>query len=407
MPVYLYTAINGAGERVSGSEAAEDERQLAQILHKKGYLLTTVKTNKKKKGLVSVLSFLENFQSVSLTEKLMFTRNLQVMVAAGIPLPKSLEVLAKQTGNKRFKTTLLEVQKMVVQGKTFSDALEEYPKVFSDLFVSMVRVGEESGTLEKVTEQVMVQLEREHEVKSKVLGAMLYPAVIITAMTGIGTLMLLVVVPQLAQVFDELGVELPLTTRLVIGFGTFTAERWYILFPAVFLSVGILFRLWKTKSGKRIVDTLVLKAPIFSGIVRKSNAALMTRTLSSLIASGVPIVRSLEITAHVVGNVYFQDSLAASSKKVGKGSKLSEALGEYDNIYPIMVVQMIAVGEETGETGKILGKLAEFFEGEVSDVTKNLTSILEPILMLLIGAVVGFFAISMIQPMYSMLGAIQ
>ena len=406
MPVYFYTAINGAGERVSGSETAEDERQLANILHEKGYLLTTVKTDEKKKRLVFALSFLQDFQGVSLTEKLMFARNLQVMVEAGIPLPKSLEVLAEQAGNKRFKTVLLEVQEMVVKGKTFSEALEEYPKIFSDLFVNMVRVGEESGTLGKVIEQVMVQLDREHDVKSKVLGAMLYPAVIITAMMGIGTLMLLVVVPQLAQVFDELGVELPLTTRVVIGFGTLMAEQWYILFPAIFLSVGILFRLWKTKAGKRIVDTIVLKMPIFSTIVRKSNAALMTRTLSSLISSGVPIVRSLEITAHVVGNVHFQDSLTACSKEVGKGAKLSEALGKYKDIYPIMVIQMIAVGEETGETGKILAKLAEFFEGEVADVTKNLTSILEPVLMLIIGAVVGFFAISMIQPMYSMLGSI-
>lgn len=408
MPVYLYTAIDGAGEKIEGSETAENETQLAKILHEKGYLLTKAKTDdgKKKRSAFSFSSF-QNFRGVSITDKLMFTRNLQVMVEAGIPLPRALEVLAQQTEKRRFKTVLLEVQKMVVEGKTFSEALAEYPKIFSDLFVNMVKVGEESGTLDTVIEQLMLQLEQEHEVKSKVMGALLYPAVILTAMTGIGALMLIVVVPQLAKVFDELGVELPLTTRFVVAFGVLLAEWWYIMFPAFILGIGGLVRLWKTKPGKRLVDTVILKVPVFSGIVRKANAALMTRTLSSLIASGVPIVRSLEITSHVVGNVHFQDSLAASGKEVGKGAKLSAILEKHSHIYPVMITQMISVGEETGETGKILAKLAEFFEAEIANVTKNLTSIIEPLLMLVIGAAVGFFAISMIQPMYSMLSAIQ
>ena len=407
MPTYFYTAIGKTGEKIKGSEAAQDERQLARLLRDKGLILTTVKNAQEKKRLISFVSFFEGFGGVSLTDKLLFTRNLQVMIEAGIPLPKSLDVLAAQTKNKRFKTTMLEVKKQVVQGKTLSEALGEYPKVFPELFFNMVKVGEESGTLGQVLGQLTLQLERQHELRSKVVGALLYPAVIVCAMIGIGILMLVVVVPQLAAVFKDLGVELPLTTRLVIGLGTLMAERWYLLFPGILLFLFILFQLLRTKPGKRVTDTISLKLPILSGVIQKANAALMTRTLSSLISSGVPIVRSLEITSRVVGNVYFRDSLAKAAVEVGKGAKLSDSLQAYSSVYPIIVIQMISVGEETGETGKILAKLADFFEEEVATVTKNLTSVIEPLLMLVIGAVVGFFAISMVQPMYSLLSGLQ
>ena len=407
MPNFSYTAIGKTGEKVKGSEVAEDERKLARLLREKGLIVTTIKSGEEKKRFISSVSFFEGFRGVSLTDKLLFTRNLQVMVEAGIPLPKSLDVLAAQTKNKRFKATMMDVKKQVVQGKSLSEALGEYPKIFPELFFNMVKVGEESGTLEQVLGQLTLQLERQHELRSKVVGALLYPAVIVCAMIGIGILMLVVVVPQLAAVFKDLGVELPLTTRLVIGLGTFMAERWYVLFPAILAFLFVVFQLTKTKPGKRVTDTIFLKLPIVSGVIQKANAALMTRTLSSLISSGVPIVRSLEITSRVVGNVYFRDSLASAAKEVGKGAKLSDSLQAYSSVYPIIVIQMISVGEETGETGKILAKLADFFEEEVTTVTKNLTSVIEPLLMLVIGAVVGFFAISMIQPMYSLLSGLQ
>ena len=235
----------------------------------------------------------------------------------------------------------------------------------------------------------------------------MYPAVVITAMFGVGALMLILVVPMLAVTFEDLGVDLPLTTRIIIFLGDMLSRFWFIVFPGIFGAGIVVLRLTRTSSGKRMFDALVLRLPILGNIIRKTNAALMIRTLSALISAGVPIVRGLEIASKVVGNVHFQDSLVVASDKVAKGEKLSDTLRKYTNLYPIMVPQMIAVGEETGETGSILRKLAEFFEGEVSQITKNLTSIIEPILMLIIGAAVGFFAISMIQPMYGMLGSLQ
>ncbi len=407
MPVYLYTAITSAGEKVSGTEEAEDERQLARVLQGKGYLLTTAKVQQPGSKLFSSRSFFEKLHPVSLTDKLLFCRNLEVMVASGIPLPRTLDILSAQARNGNFRNILIDVKKKVVEGRSFSDAMSAHQEVFSDLFINMIKVGEESGTLERVLQQLTLQLEHSHELRSRILGALMYPSVVVVAMIGVGTMMLIFVIPKLADTFDDLGVSLPLTTRVVIAVGKFLAERWYIAFPVLFALLALVFRFIKTKPGKRMLDRVLLKTPLFGNIVRKANSALMTRTLSSLIASGVPIVRSLEVTSQVVGNTYFQDSIRISAQEVGKGGKFSASLKKYGHLYPIVVVQMIEVGEETGETGTILGKLAEFYEEEIGQITKNLTSIIEPILMLVVGAAVGFFAISMIQPMYGMLGELQ
>jgi type IV pilus assembly protein PilC len=215
------------------------------------------------------------------------------------------------------------------------------------------------------------------------------------------------VVPKLAATFEELGTELPPTTRFVIGLGTFLAQKWFLVVLIIGILVFFLRLSLKTKNGKKILDGLVLKLPAVSALVKKTNSASTSRTLSSLIASGVPLLRSLEIISGTLGNFYFHQAITDSIDKVRKGQKLSEALSLYQNLYPPLVIQMLEVGEETGETAEILGKLSDFFEDEVTNTTKNLSAVIEPVMMLLVGGAVGFFAISMIQPMYSMLGAIK
>lgn len=407
MPTYFYTAISSKGERTSGTEIAKNEHELARILRDKGYLTTSAVLHEKKRGGFHLFGFFEKFRGVALSERLLFVRNLNVMAASGVPLSRALDVLALQTKSKRFGDIVTNVRERVVQGQTMSQAMGVHPEAFSELFINMIKAGEESGTLEEVLSHLTLQLEREYDLRSKIKGALMYPAVIVTAMIGVGVLMLTLVVPKLAETFEELGVDLPLTTRLVIATGTFLAERWYLAFPLFFLLVFLFWRAIKTPMGKQIIDTWSLKVPVISGIIQKTNTALMTRTLSSLISSGVPIVRALEITSQVVGNLHFRESLSVSSEKVRKGTKLSASLKEYEHLYPLMVTQMIEVGEETGETGSMLAKIAEFFESEVTNTAKSLTSILEPILMLLVGIVVGFFAISMIQPMYSLISGFQ
>ena len=409
MPKYFYTAKSLKGEEKSGVLEAKDIKGLAQELHEQGFILIKAipegeqsKRSPTKFWWGTLLSF-----GVSLTEKMFFTRNLQVMISAGLPLPKAIETLASQAKSKKFKLVLSNIKEEIVKGKNFSDTLAQEPNIFSELFQNMIKVGEESGTLEEVLKVLALQMERERDIKSKVKGAMIYPSIIICAMLGIGILMLVTVVPQLAETFKELEIELPLTTRIVIGFANFLTQKWYLVIVIFFVSIFLFWRGLKTKSGKKIFDSFSLKFPIISPIIKNTNSAYTVRTLGSLISAGVPLPRALEITSRTLGNVFYKTALSEAAEKVRKGEKMSETLKLYENIYPLTVIQMVSVGEETGETSAILSKLADFYEEEVSNATKNLASVIEPVLMLIIGAVVGFFAVSMIQPMYSMLGAIK
>jgi len=406
MPKYFYIAKSLKGEEKSGTLEAKNEKELAKILRQEGYLLIRSESEerefKKRKFGIS----LPFFGGVSLSEKMVFTRNLKVMIKAGIPLPRALKTLSGLTKSKKFEKAILGIMEEIMKGKSFSDSLAKYPDIFSDIFQSMVKVGEEAGTLEEVLGTLTLQMERQNEMKSKIIGALIYPAVIIMAMLGIGFLMLIMVVPQLAKTFDELGAELPPTTKVIIFIGTFLANYWYLLPLIILVLVILLRRILKTKSGKRIFDTLTLKIPIVSSLIKKTNSASMVRTLSSLITAGVPIVRSLEIISGAMGNIFYKEAIIDATERVRKGSKLSEVLMKYENIFSSLVIQMIAVGEETGQTSDILGNLADFYEEEVTNSAKNLTSAIEPIIMLIIGGAVGFFAISMIQPMYGMLGSL-
>ncbi len=403
MPSYSYIAKTFSGEKKTGILEAKNEHDLARVLRQEGYVLISAesdgKINKKRKFRL-VIPF---FNNVSLPEKMIFTRNLQVMISAGISLPRALNTIASQTKSRKLKNALLGISEEITKGRSFSDALSEYLNIFSEVFASMVKVGEEAGTLEEVLGILTRQMERKYELESKIKGALIYPAVIIIAMIGIGVAMLILVVPKLADTFRELNIELPLTTRIVVASGTLLAKFWYLLPIGIFLFIMLLRIILRTTTGKLIFDSLFLKIPIISSIIIKTNSAYTVRTLGSLIASGVPIVRSLEITAGTLGNIYYKRAMTSASEQMKKGAKLSQLLDQYRNIYPSVLIQMMAVGEETGQMANMLQKLADFFEEEVANTTKNLSAVIEPVLMLIIGAVVGFFAISMIQPMYSMI----
>ena len=410
MPKYSFTAKSQKGETYSGNREAKDELDLARTLRQEGYVLISAIAENRDRPLMglslfsSIFSFLGGVPS---KEKMIFARNIKVMIGAGVPLPKTLETLSRQTKSKQLIKALLGIKNEVVRGKSFSEALSGYPKIFSEFFINMVKVGEESGTLENNIAILVRQMEREQDLKSKIQSALMYPAVIIFAMVGIGILMLITVVPKLSETFEDLGVELPLATKIVIGFASFLTERWYV---AIFiLSVFLLLAQAgiKTKAGKKIFGSLSLKIPVISPIVKKTNSAYMVRTLSALMSAGVPLVRSLEIISNTMGNFHYKKAVSQAIEAVKKGGKLSEGLKPYRELFSLTVIQMIEVGEETGESSDVLEKLGDFFEEEVAVATKNLASIIEPILMLVIGATVGFFAISMIQPMYSMLQGLE
>ena len=406
MAIYSYTAKSFSGENKAGTIEAENEKALAHILRQEGYLLIkaqSTQTNPKNKG---ILDFFNNFKKISLVDKIFFTRNLQIMISAGMPLPRALRILSEQTQNKKFEKSIKDIESEVTKGQSLSDSLSRHHDVFSDLFISMIKVGEESGTIEKVLKNLTYQMEREKELTSKVKGAMTYPLVILVLMILIGIAMIILVVPKMTAVFKEMNVQLPATTRFIMGMGGFFSKYWYWMPVVLALGYFLKRELSKSKSFKKSVDGFVLRAPVISGIIKQINTATTARTLSSLIDAGVPIVKSLEIVADTMGNYYYNEAILKSAREVQKGRKLSDSLTPYQNIYPSIMIQMIAIGEETGDTSGILTKIADFYEEEVSNTTKNLSSIIEPLLMVIIGAAVGFFAISMIQPMYSMGGSI-
>ncbi len=402
MPKYIYTAKDiASGESVGGEKEARDEHALAAGLRSSGFLVTSVRVVQAT-STVSV-RFLDHFISVPLKEKMTFTRNLSVMVSSGLTVSKAVMNLSVQTKNKTFQKILLEVYEDVQSGKTLSEGLAKYPKVFNELFTSMVYVGEVSGNLEEVLDILALQLEKEHDLLSKVRGALIYPSVIMIAMIGIAILMLTYILPRITGVFKDMDVTLPASTRFIMGVSDFMQHH---AFLSIGLCVGSVIgvRLFAaTTIGKRFFDWLFLRLPIVGSIIVKVNCARFARIYSSLLKSGVSVMDALAIVKKTLTNVYYQEALEGAISEVQKGVDLSSVILRYPRIFPILVPQIVQVGEETGKTEMVLRKLAEFYEEEVSQITKNMSSIIEPILMLLIGGGVGFFAIAMLTPMYSVM----
>lgn len=404
MPNYFYKAKNFSGKTITGVLPSKDIHQLAQDLKNNDLIL--IEAVLEGENIKKILNFnLPSFR-VSLKEKIMMTRNLWIMVSTGLSIVRCLSLLSGQTKNSRFKKALLNVQEEVNKGKGFSESLEKHKDIFSELFLSMVKIGEESGTLEEVLKILSLQMEKEYQLKSKVQSAMIYPGIILLAMLGIGAIIMIFVFPQLTQFFQSLNVSLPIYTKIIIWFGNFFTNFWYfILLGAAILFFGFI-KTVKTKKGKWIFDTVLIKLPIISSLVKKNNSAVFIRSLSSLNSSGVPLVRSLEIIQGTVNNSYYKKAILESIEKVKKGDNLSSALKVYENIFPFGAIEIIEVGEETGKSSVILKKLAEFYEEEVITIAENLSAVIEPLLILLLGGGVAFFAFSVIEPMYSILGAI-
>lgn len=413
MPSYNYKAKTLSGELISGSMEAKDEKELAKIiLEKKGHILTSIGGGKEKAGEIGKELFQGKLgkkqfsfkRGVSLVDKLMFTRHLGVMIGAGFPFDKSLTVLAGQSKNQKFQEIILQVHKDVTKGESFSNALKKHPKVFSHLYWSMVKVGEETGNLTEVLDILAEQMKKDHELISRVKGAMMYPAVILVAMLLIGSVMMVVIIPKFSELFEELNVDLPLTTQVIMSVGNFLAQNWYVMPLGVLLLVFLFRSVKKTTKGKRFLDWSSLKFPIMGSLTIKINTARTARILSSLLASGVPIVTTLEILSDTLPSSYYKEATSTALKEVQRGKSLHQSLSPFEKIYSFLLIQMLEVGEETGKLETVLESLAEFYELEIENTTKNLSSIIEPILMLVIGGAVGFFALSIFQPIYSIMG---
>lgn len=402
---YQYFAKKISGSEKRGEMEARDKFELSRILREKGYILVSFKEKEGKKRFLRSLLSLSFFGKVSTGDKMIFSRNLSVMVSAGLPLTRALEILGRQTQNKKFKNILDSLAQNIKKGNSLSESMKKYPGTFSSLFIAMVKVGEESGKLSQSLDLIGEQLGRDYTLRKKIKGAMIYPMIIIAAMIIIGILMLIYVVPTLVSTFKDLGVELPLSTRIIIAISNFLIYNKLLTGGAFAAIILLLGWLPKTASAKKVIDIAVLHLPIFSPLVKKINSARTSRTLASLVSSGVDVLEALSITEDVLQNHRYKEVLRGAKEDIQKGRPISESFKKSD-IYPVLLGEMIAVGEETGRLSDMLMRLAVFYEDEVSETTKDMATIIEPILMIIIGTAVGFFAISMIKPMYSMMSAI-
>lgn len=397
-----YRAIDGQGRVSSGEREAPDRFALAAELRRDGLSVISVEEGKGKSFLAKLAA---SFGGVSTHERIIFGRSLSAMLQAGLPLSRALAVLERQSRNPGMKRVLAALGESVRQGASFSAALAAHPKVFPKLFVAMAAAGEESGKLRDALDVVSGQLEKSYLLTKKVRGAMVYPAVIILVMLVVAVLMFVFVIPTLTQTFTELGVELPLSTRAIIATSAFfQAHGLLAVAGMVGLAAAAFFGL-RSGPGRAFLDWAVVKAPVFGPIVHEVNAARTARTLSSLLAAGVPYLDSARITREVLQNRYYQAVMADVERHVEKGQPISEVFAAAQDYYPPFVGEMVAVGEETGELSGMLEKVAIFYEDEVDQKTKNLSTVVEPLLMVVVGVGVGFFAISMISPMYSLVSA--
>jgi type IV pilus assembly protein PilC len=339
--------------------------------------------------------------TVSPYEKVIFARTLASMLTAGLPLSRALSISERQTTNDKLKSVLSSVGEEVRKGTSFHDGLSKHPKVFSSLFISMVKAGEESGNLASALQNIAEQMDKTYKIKKQVRGALMYPSVVVVAMIGVGYLMMTQVVPNLKKTFEEVGAELPAMTRILVNISdTLVNYGIFVLLGAICFVVAFYYAL-HTKKGKRVSDFCSLYFPIVGQMIREMNTARAARTLASLSSAGVDIIRSLSITKEVVQNSYFQADIAKAEEAVTKGQPLSSIFTSKETIFPMLFGEMIAVGEETGSIADMLSKIASFYEDEVEQKTKNMSTVIEPLLMLFIGGGVGVFAVAIISPIYS------
>lgn len=343
---------------------------------------------------------------ISLVNKANFTRNLAVMLGAGLSLNQALLISAKQNNNPYWQKVILKVKDNIQAGQTLADSLSLFPKIFSTFYINMIKVGETSGTLEKILKELSRQMHKSHSLRSKVKSALIYPAIILLVMIILGFIMILVIVPRMSQIFEQFDTQLPLTTRIIINSSGFVSDWSRLILLIIILLIIILFIFIKKIIKSKLFNTLKVKIPIWGKINRQFNSALMARNLSTLLKSGVPIVSSLTTTANTLPNILYKNSIILAAKEVRQGANLQSLIKNYPNLYNPLVAQIIEVGETSGQLAELLEQLADFYEEELDQIIKNISSIIEPVLIIIIGAAVGLFALSMLQPMYSLLQSV-
>lgn len=403
MPKFTYKGHDSSGVAVEHTVEADDRFAVYAVARTEGHTVDLVE----EQTAFSISTWLdvekinERMSRVKSDELIMVTRNLGSMITAGLTVSRALSVIQRQSKNPKLKAVIKKMTTRINKGDSFNETLKEFPEVFNDLYISMVRAGEESGNLAESLKTLAVQMERSNNLKKKIKGAMIYPTIVMVVMVVIGILMMIYVMPQITGVFKSMETDLPPTTQILITVSDFMVNYTLLAIGSLIgFVVGFIYAL-KTKWGKVATSWLIPRLPVIGNIAKEANAARTARTLSSLMSSGVDVIQSIEITKDVMQNVFYKEILEEAAVRVEKGTALSETFIEREDYYPILVGEMILVGEETGQISGMLGELAVFYETEVERKTKDLSTIIEPLLMVVIGGTVGFFALALIAPIYS------
>jgi type IV pilus assembly protein PilC len=397
MPVFAYSGRTRQGQSVNGEMEASNAEAVVATLRKQQIITTSVRP-KPKDIEISIPGF---GGKVSEKEVAIFTRQFSTMIDAGLPLVQCLEILASQQDNKTFQKVLVRIRQDVEGGATLAAALKKEPKTFSDLYANMVEAGEAGGILDTILNRLAAYIEKSITLKKRVKSALIYPSTIVAVAVVVVTFLLLFVIPTFKSMFEGFGATLPLPTRMVLGLSNLV--RRYFLFAIVGIIgavVGLRYY-YKTPAGRKQIDTLLLKAPVFGMLLRKVAVAKFTRTLGTLISSGVAILDGLEITARTAGNKVVEEAIMKTRVSIAEGKTIAAPLKE-TTVFPPMVVQMIAVGEQTGALDSMLSKIADFYDEEVDTAVANLTSLLEPLLMVFLGVVIGGVVIAMYLPIFKL-----
>ena len=403
MPVYVWKGRTTAGEIQTGELTLESQEEALAALRKRRIIISSVREKKAEMK----FSMPKLGGGVTTRDLAIFTRQFATMINAGLPLVQCLDILSKQTEKENFRTTIAQVMRDVEAGTTLAEALgkKEHSKVFDELFVNMVEAGEAGGILDNILQRLATYIEKAEALKRKIKGAMVYPAVVMSVAVLATVFMLIFIIPTFARMFTGFGADLPLPTKIVMGLSTFLRSYWWILLGTVVVGAVAFQRYYITEKGHMQVDKLLLRVPVMGDVIRKGAVARFTRTLSTLISSGVPILNGLEITARTSGNRVIQEAIMSARASIREGETIAAPLRQ-STVFPQMVVQMISVGEETGALDDMLGRIADFYDDEVDTAVDSLTSLIEPVMIVFMGGIVGGMVIAMYLPMFKLINVV-
>jgi len=396
---YIWKGRTPTGEILSGEYLAESKQELMSYLRKRKIIITHIRQKPKE------IQLNIGFKNRVTTRDLgVFTRQFATMINAGLPMVQCLDILSAQMDKPVFKKIVTEVMSDVESGTTLAEALNKHA-CFSDLYVNMVDAGEAGGILDVILNRLAVYLEKADALVRKIRGAMTYPAIVFLVAAGATIFMLMFIIPTFAQMFTDFGGELPLPTRIVMGLSDFLRANWYLLLGVLIGALVALRRYYKTEHGRYRIDRMLLNLPVLGSVIRKGSVARFTRTLGTLVASGVPILNGLEITARTAGNKVVEEAVMNTRVSISEGNTIADPLKE-SGVFPPMVVQMIGVGEQTGALDEMLDKVADFYDSEVDTAVSALTSIIEPVMIVVMGVIVGGMLIAMYLPMFRLISVV-